>query len=202
MLAMQKSRSAVEDEHGDTSLAENVTKEIFTSYVCKSIDRGKPHPGDIAEASSLRCQTLWVLCSHGCIQPMTRLFFHSAIQLPPSTYPLCDSIPAPIVEDGKLSSLQLEGILCASTKHLEILPSGERACCWLPFCTTTQSSVFVITGAGFFIGDGAGVGKGRQIAGVIIDNYARGRRSDYLLAYSSAACARPACERVPSCIHN
>ena len=32
------------------------------------------------------------------------------------------------------------------------------------------------TGAGFFIGDGAGVGKGRQIAGVIIDNYVRGRR--------------------------
>jgi hypothetical protein len=25
-------------------------------------------------------------------------------------------------------------------------------------------------------GDGAGVGKGRQIAGVILDNYARGRR--------------------------
>ena len=31
-------------------------------------------------------------------------------------------------------------------------------------------------GSGFFIGDGAGVGKGRQIAGVILDNYARGRR--------------------------
>ncbi len=30
--------------------------------------------------------------------------------------------------------------------------------------------------AGFFIGDGAGVGKGRQIAGVILDNLARGRR--------------------------
>jgi len=29
--------------------------------------------------------------------------------------------------------------------------------------------------AGFFIGDAAGVGKGRQISGVIVDNYARGR---------------------------
>jgi len=29
--------------------------------------------------------------------------------------------------------------------------------------------------AGFFLGDGAGVGKGRQIAGIIADNYARGR---------------------------
>ncbi len=28
---------------------------------------------------------------------------------------------------------------------------------------------------GFFLGDGAGVGKGRQISGIILDNYARGR---------------------------
>ena len=34
----------------------------------------------------------------------------------------------------------------------------------------------VTAGAGFFIGDGAGVGKGRQISGIILDNYARGRR--------------------------
>ena len=36
-----------------------------------------------------------------------------------------------------------------------------------------------------FIGDGAGIGKGRQIAGVILDNFARGRRrsvSFHLLA--------------------
>jgi hypothetical protein len=29
--------------------------------------------------------------------------------------------------------------------------------------------------AGFFIGDGAGVGKGRQISGIVCDNYCRGR---------------------------
>lgn len=33
----------------------------------------------------------------------------------------------------------------------------------------------VAPGAGFFIGDGAGVGKGRQVCGIIIDNIARGR---------------------------
>ncbi len=30
-------------------------------------------------------------------------------------------------------------------------------------------------GAGFFIGDAAGVGKGRQVAGIVLDNYARCR---------------------------
>lgn len=28
--------------------------------------------------------------------------------------------------------------------------------------------------AGFFMGDGPGVGKGRQIAGIIMENYLRG----------------------------
>ena len=51
--------------------------------------------------------------------------------------------------------MQLEGTIHAATKHLSWLPSGERA--------------------GFFIGDGAGTGKGRQIASVILDSYLRGR---------------------------
>jgi C-terminal domain on Strawberry notch homologue/P-loop containing NTP hydrolase pore-1/UBA/TS-N domain len=51
--------------------------------------------------------------------------------------------------------MQLEGTIHAATKHLSWLPSDERA--------------------GFFIGDGAGTGKGRQIASVILDSYIRGR---------------------------
>lgn len=89
-----------------------------------------PHPGDIAESATL-----------------------AAISLPPSTYPL--AFPPEVISSGKLSALQLEGIVQACTKHLTWLPSGERA--------------------GFFIGDGAGVGKGRQISGVILDSYLRGR---------------------------
>lgn len=69
----------------------------------------------------------------------------SAISLPPNDYPLWDSIRDGIVDSGKLSRLQLEGVRYACRKHQEVLPSGQRA--------------------GFFIGDGAGVGKGRQIAG-------------------------------------
>lgn len=87
-----------------------------------------PHPGDISEPASL-----------------------AAVPLPASTYPLC--FPPSIIASGKLSALQLEGVLHAATKHLTWLPSGERA--------------------GFFIGDGAGVGKGRQISGIIIDYYCR-----------------------------
>lgn len=52
-------------------------------------------------------------------------------------------------------SLQLEGILYACQQHQNVLENGMRA--------------------GFFLGDGTGVGKGRQLAGIIVDNLVRGR---------------------------
>ena len=77
----------------------------------------------------------------------------AAVPLPPIDFPC--AFPDDMIASGKLSSLQLEGALHACSKHLIFLPNGERA--------------------GFFIGDGAGTGKGRQIAAVIIDSYIRGR---------------------------
>lgn len=73
------------------------------------------------------------------------------MSLPLPTYDLAPCL----LHCDQLSSLQLEGVLYACQRHLTLLPGGKRA--------------------GFFIGDGAGVGKGRQIAAIILDNYIRGR---------------------------
>jgi P-loop containing NTP hydrolase pore-1 len=51
----------------------------------------------------------------------------SACLLPPADYPLWDSIGDSIVKHGLLSQLQLEGVMYASMKHLQWLPSGQRA---------------------------------------------------------------------------
>ncbi|KYB27027.1 protein strawberry notch isoform X3 [Tribolium castaneum] len=66
------------------------------------------------------------------------------------------SIPDDTIRSGALSALQLESITYTSQAHEHILPDGSRA--------------------GFLIGDGAGVGKGRTIAGVIFENYLKGRK--------------------------
>ena len=53
------------------------------------------HPGDIFEAASL-----------------------AAINLPPTDFPLWDSLPAEVVDKGLLSRLQLEAVLYACTVRL------------------------------------------------------------------------------------
>lgn len=70
------------------------------------------------------------------------------------TYQL--SLPDETIRGGLLSALQLEAVVYASQAHEHILPDGTRA--------------------GFLIGDGAGVGKGRTIAGIILENYHKGRK--------------------------
>jgi Na+-transporting NADH:ubiquinone oxidoreductase subunit NqrF len=55
-----------------------------------------------------------------------------------------------IYNDGKISGPQLESIVYACQSHETFLKNKERH--------------------GFFIGDGAGVGKGRIIAGIILEN--------------------------------
>lgn len=75
------------------------------------------------------------------------------------------AIPETTIENGELSALQLEAIVYASQRHEVILPSGDRA--------------------GFLIGDGAGVGKGRTVAGVIYENYLLGRKRALWLSVSN-----------------
>ena len=62
----------------------------------------------------------------------------SAIKLPSTSYPLYDAITDDIVDGGKLSQLQLESVMYASTKHLNFLPSGESkkifTYIWASFC--------------------------------------------------------------------
>eukprot|EP00629_Pelagomonadales_sp_RCC1024_P016933 CAMPEP_0119262942 /NCGR_PEP_ID=MMETSP1329-20130426/2499_1 /TAXON_ID=114041 /ORGANISM="Genus nov. species nov., Strain RCC1024" /LENGTH=1313 /DNA_ID=CAMNT_0007262627 /DNA_START=179 /DNA_END=4117 /DNA_ORIENTATION=+ len=61
-----------------------------------------------------------------------------------------------IISEGRLSDLQLETVTYACQKHEEFLASEERC--------------------GFFLGDGAGMGKGRQLSGLVLENVLRGRR--------------------------
>ena len=61
-----------------------------------------------------------------------------------------------IVNEGLLSDIQLERVIYAGQRHEQRLGDGSRA--------------------GFFVGDGTGVGKGRILAAIIADNFNQGRQ--------------------------
>ena len=68
-----------------------------------------------------------------------------------------------VILGGLLTDLQLEAILYACDQHERMLP-----------CDKKKGEVPIR--AGFFMGDGPGVGKGRQIAGIVLENFLRGRK--------------------------
>jgi hypothetical protein len=87
-------------------------------------------------------------------------------------------LPAAVLRDGLLSDAQLETVIYAGEAH-----SAHLAGSW-----TVDETGDMVSAAkdedpdairfrrGFFLGDGTGAGKGRQSAGIVLDNWAQGRR--------------------------
>jgi hypothetical protein len=87
-------------------------------------------------------------------------------------------LPAAVLQDGLLSDAQLETVIYAGEAH-----TGHLAGSWcvdetgdLVSAAPDGASDAVRFRRGFFLGDGTGAGKGRQSAGILLDNWARGRR--------------------------
>jgi predicted RNA methylase len=87
-------------------------------------------------------------------------------------------LPPAVVADGLLSDAQLESVIYAGEAH-----AGYFAGSW-----TVDETFDVVSAAsddaegavrfhrGWFLGDGTGAGKGRQVAGILLDNWLKGRR--------------------------
>lgn len=87
----------------------------------------------------------------------------STVEPPDVTYQL--NLPRKVIDRGLLSALQLESVIYACQQHEQFLGDDR-------------------TRRGFLIGDGAGVGKGRTIAGIIYENYLCGRKKSIWLSVS------------------
>ncbi|MCW2249310.1 putative RNA methylase [Azospirillum fermentarium] len=87
-------------------------------------------------------------------------------------------LPATLVTGGILSDAQLESVILAGEAH-----AGHLAGAW-----TVDETFDVVSAApddaedavrfrrGWFLGDGTGAGKGRQVAGILLDNWLKGRQ--------------------------
>ncbi|MFC0148911.1 strawberry notch-like NTP hydrolase domain-containing protein, partial [Sphingobium scionense] len=133
----------------------NLTDAIYEPYALQSIriPGAKPHPTPLVQSASMA-------------------------SVPPPVPSYRPSLPAHLVGDGVLSDAQLESIILAGEAHGEHLAGA-----W-----TVDKTWDVVTAApddvetavrfrrGWMLGDGTGAGKGRQVAGIILDNWLKGRR--------------------------
>jgi predicted RNA methylase len=135
--------------------ASQISEALYEAYALQSIriPGAQPHPSPLVQSAAM--------ASVAPPKPLYR-----------------PHLPANVMADGFLSDAQLESIIYAGEAHSEFL-SGS----W------TVDAIFDVVAAaredaenavrfrrGWFLGDGTGAGKGRQVAGILLDNWLKGRR--------------------------
>ena len=87
-------------------------------------------------------------------------------------------LPTNVVADGILSDAQLESVIYAGEAHSEFLAGFWTVDVTLDGVGAARDDAenAVRFRRGWFLGDGTGAGKGRQVAGILLDNWLKGRR--------------------------
>jgi P-loop containing NTP hydrolase pore-1 len=135
--------------------ASKITDALYESYALQSIriPGAHAHPTELVQSAAM-----------------------ASVAAPKPSYR--PHLPANVIADGILSDAQLESVIYAGEAHSEFLAGS-----W-----TVDATFDVVAAApdhaenavrfrrGWFLGDGTGAGKGRQVAGILLDNWLKGRR--------------------------
>lgn len=134
-----------------TAPAAALTDSVFEGYQPQrlQVEGAKPHPGPLVQSAAM-----------------------ASVLPPAATY--VPNLPSATVTQGKLSIAQIESVVYAGQAHNQ----------WVEINVTPdqQKRYGLAEGGnvkyrrGFFIGDGTGVGKGREISGILLDNLRQGRK--------------------------
>ncbi|WP_174719318.1 strawberry notch-like NTP hydrolase domain-containing protein, partial [Bradyrhizobium nitroreducens] len=87
-------------------------------------------------------------------------------------------LPSSLAADGVLSDAQIESVTYAGEAHSEFLAGSWTVDATFDVVAAARDDTenVVRFRRGWFLGDGTGAGKGRQVAGMLLDNWLKGRR--------------------------
>ncbi|MXO61406.1 strawberry notch family protein [Qipengyuania oceanensis] len=93
-------------------------------------------------------------------------------------------LPSSIIAGGVLSAAQAETLIYAASAHARDLPGrfepDDKGCA---LKASAEGHAYRM---GYFLGDGTGAGKGRQVASVILDRWVRGERRHIWISKNEA----------------
>ncbi|MFN6486930.1 MULTISPECIES: strawberry notch family protein [unclassified Nostoc] len=157
--------AVLEYELVEWSGSDSLKDALYESYRPQRvwIHSAKPHPSLLCESAAL-----------------------ALVSPPAPTYK--PHLPRNIITQGKLSEAQLKSVIYAGQTHCEFL-SGSYIVddSWDNVTVAAQGEENAVKfRRGWFLGDGTGCGKGRQIAGIVLDNWCQGRSQAIWVSKSSA----------------
>ncbi len=117
--------------------------------------------------------------------PLVQSAAMASVAPPKPTYR--PKLPRQLISEGILSDAQLESIIYAGNAHEQLLPHWFKIDDSLDKVERVNLEVLgaVQFRTGYFIGDGTGVGKGRQCCGILLDRWLRGQKKALWLSKSS-----------------
>jgi predicted RNA methylase len=132
-----------------------ISDALYEGYALQTlhIPRSQPHPTKLVQSAAM-----------------------ASVAPPKPTYR--PHLPAGLVEQGLLSDAQLESLIYAGEAHSHLLGGHWHVDETYDKLTAASEDTedAVQFRQGWFLGDGTGAGKGRQVAGIILDNMLKGRK--------------------------
>ena len=132
-----------------------ITEALYEEYALQSIriPGSQPHPTKLVQSAAM-----------ASVAPPI-----------PSYRP---HFPTDVITNGLLSDAQLESVIYAGEAHSQFLAGSWTVdeTCDLVSAACDEAENAVRFRRGWFLGDGTGAGKGRQVAGILLDNWLKGRR--------------------------
>jgi hypothetical protein len=150
---------------------------IELTYIC--VDEAGPPaaaPSGDAIYEPYRVETI---CIGGAHPHPTRLVQSAAMaSVKPPKPSYRPHLPERVVAEGLLSDAQLESVIYAGEAHCGHLAGRWKVNESLDRMAAARDDDIsaVRFRRGWFLGDGTGAGKGRQVAGILLDNWLKGRR--------------------------